>query len=178
MSRNINLVLKEGAEGLKYKRRLKRFRLLAAGLLLAVLLVSLSIYLLINFIFGTSSIEKDKDELANQLLPLRDKEAKLKVINDRLNNITLVQGRKIDVYKIVDKFLSEVPIGLSVDNLEYEMDKVSVKVSSDSLVAVDEFINNLISLAERKELVGTLILNSLVVGEIGKYEVTLNVGLI
>lgn len=178
MSKNINLVLKEGAEGLKQKKILKRFRLIAVGSLLLVLLVSLSIYLLINFIFGTSSIEMDKEALSTKLLPLREKEAKLKVVNDRLNNIVLFRGEITDVSRIVNKFLTEIPSGMSIESFEFTEGLVAIQVSSDSLTVVDVFINNLIAIAERKELVGTLILSSLNVGEEGKYEVSLKIGLI
>lgn len=178
MSKNINLFLKEGAEGLKQKKRLKRFRLIAVGSLLLVLLVSLSIYLLINFIFGTSSIERDKEALSAKLLPLREREAKLKVVNDRLSNISLVQRERTDVYRIVDSFLAEIPGGMSIESFEFTEGLVDIQVSSDSLTVVEVFINNLIAMGESKELVGTLILNSLNVGEAGKYEISLKIGLI
>ena len=177
MNRGINLVLTEEAEELKHKKRVKKSRLIAGGSLLVVLLISLSIYFL-NLRFSPSSIEEDKNALSSQLSPLREKEAKLKVVSDRLNNISLLQERRTDVHKIVDTFLAEVPIGLSVDGLEFTDGLIAVKVSSDSLILIDEFIGNLIDMAERKEIVGTLILNSLDVAEAGKYSVSINVGLI
>lgn len=177
MSKNINLVLKEETEVLKRKRRIKVFRLVSAALLLLVLLMALSIYLL-NLRVAPSTIDKDKDALLNQLLPLREKEGKLKVVNDRINNISSVLNVRRDVYKIVNTLLEEVPGGIKLDNLEFSEQLVAIKVSSDSLLLVDELINNLIDMARRKEIVSTLILNSLDATAAGEYSVSINIGLI
>lgn len=176
MSKNINLVLKE-AEGSKQKKKIKIFRLIAVGSLLLVSLISLLIYLANSSL--TFSLEDDKDALLSQLTPLREKEAKLKVINDRLNNISFVQGERTDVYKIVNTLLGEVPIGATVDNLEFIEGEIVIKVSFYSLSLIDELINNLIDMGERKEIVGVLILNSLDVSKAtGTYQVSINIGLI
>lgn len=177
MSKNINLVLKEETEVLKRKRRIKVFRLVSAALLLLVLLMALSIYLL-NLRAAPSTIDKDKDALLSQLLPLREKEGKLKVVNDRVNNITSALNARRDVYKIVNTLLEEVSGGIKLDNLEFSQQLVAIKVSSDSLLLVDELINNLIDMARRKEIISILILNSLDLTAAGEYSVSINIGLI
>lgn len=177
MSKNINLVLKEQTEVLKRKRRIKVSRLVSAALLLLVLLMSLSIYLL-NLRAAPSTIDKDKDALLNQLLPLREKEGKLKVVNDRVNNISSALNVRRDVYKIVNTLLEEVPGAIELDNLEFTEGLVAIKVSSDSLLLVDELINNLIDMARRKEMISILILNSLDATAAGEYSVSINIGLI
>lgn len=177
MSRDINLVLKEDTEVLKHKKEIKKVRLAAAGSLLVVLLISLSIYLL-NLRTGSSSIKEEKEALSSQLTPLREKEAKLKAVNDRLNNISLTQAKRNDVSKIVSALLDKTPSGMSVDSLEFTEGLIAVKVSSGSLILIDEFVNNLIDMAQRKEIIRTLILNSLDLSVLGEYSVSINVGLI
>lgn len=177
MSRDINLVIKEGTEQLKHKKKLKTFRIVTAAFLLMVLLISLSIYLL-SLRLGSPSTEKDKPALFNQLLSLREKEAKLKVVNDRLHNIPIVQNNNRGVYKIVNTLLGEVPGGMLVDSLEFTGELLVVKVSSDSLILLDALMNNLIDLAERREIINTLILNSLDVADTGQFSVSINIGLI
>jgi len=177
MSKEINLVLKEEAEGLRQKKRLKMFRLASFGSLLVVLLISLSIYLL-NLRLESLSIEEQKNSLLSQLVPLRENEAKLKVINDRVNNISVVQENRNDVYKKVNSILGKAPVGMSVDSMEFTEGLILIKVSSDSLILVDDFINSLIEMAQNKETIKTLILNSLDVTATGVYSASINVGLI
>lgn len=179
MSRNINinLVLREDTGGLRHKRNVKISRLATLGILFLVLFSAVLIYLL-NLRFDPASLQKDQDEITNQLFPLREREAKINIINDRVKNIISLREKRTDVHKIVNTLLGEVPVGMSVENLEFTQELVAIKVSSYSLVLVDEFFNNLIGMAERKEMIGTLILNVLDVTESGQYSASLNIGLI
>lgn len=177
MSSDINLLIKEDVKLLKQKKRVKVFRDIAIGSLVMVLLISGSIYLL-NRRSSSSSIKKDQDSFLNQMLNFRKKEAKLTIVNNRINNIDSVLNKRIDTYRIVSTLLGKVPDGISVDNLEFSGKTIAIQVSSSSLHPVDEFINNLIAMAERKELINVLILNSLDAGETGEYSVSINIVLI
>ena len=176
MSNEINLVLKEGVEELKQKRKLSRFRIAAVSSLLMVLVISLSLYLL-KLNLG-SALEERKNSLLSQLDPLRNKEAKLKIVNDRLKNISIVLGTRKDISKIVDEILTAMPGEIFVENLEFEETSVTLKATSNSLVLIDDFINNLIDMAEQKRVVRILILDSLDFDEFQGYSVSLNISLI
>ena len=172
MSKEINLVLQEGIEELKQKRKLRRFRIAAVSSLIVVLVISLSLYLLkLNL---SSGLEERKNSLLSQLDPLRNKEAKLKIVNDRIRNISSIQGTRKDISKIVDEILT----AMSIENLEFEETSVLLEASSNSLVLIDDFINNLIEMGEQKRVVRTMILDSLGFDELQGYSVSLNISLI
>ena len=176
MSKEINLVLKEGIEELKQKRKLRRFRIAAVSSLIVVLVISLSLYLLkLNL---SSGLEERKNSLLSQLDPLRNKEAKLKIVNDRIRNISSIQGTRKDISKIVDEILTAMPEQMSIENLEFEETSVLLEASSNSLVLIDDFINNLIEMGEQKRVVRTMILDSLGFDELQGYSVSLNISLI
>ncbi|EKD65286.1 MAG: hypothetical protein ACD_50C00142G0009 [uncultured bacterium] len=176
MSKEINLVLQEGIEELKQKRKLRRFRIAAVSSLIVVLVISLSLYLLkLNL---SSGLEERKNSLLSQLDPLRNKEAKLKIVNDRIRNISSIQGTRKDISKIVDEILTAMPEQMSIENLEFEETSVLLEASSNSLVLIDDFINNLIEMGEQKRVVRTMILDSLGFDELQGYSVSLNISLI
>src|SRR3989344_1802795 len=176
MSKEINLVLQEGIEELKQKRKLRRFRIAAVSSLIVVLVISLSLYLLkLNL---SSGLEERKNSLLSQLAPLRNKEAKLKIVNDRIRNISSIQGTRKDISKIVDEILTAMPKQMSIENLEFEETSVLLEASSNSLVLIDDFINNLIEMGEQKRVVRTMILDSLGFDELQGYSVSLNISLI
>jgi len=177
MSSDINLLIKEDVKLLKHKKRVKMFRAVVLGSLVMVLMISGAIYTL-NQRFSSSSIKKDQDSFLNQILNFRKKEAKLTIVNNRINNISNVLDKRIDSYRIVSTLLGKVPDGISVDNLEFSEKTIVINVSSETLRPIDDFINNLIDMAERKEIINALILNSLDVSEVGEYSVSINAGLI
>ena len=175
MSSDINLVVKKDKNLLKEQSKLKAFRLAAAGSLAALFLIS-ALILILNQQLSDNSIEKDREAILSEMLPFGEKEAKLNVINNRIDNISKVQNKRVDVYKIIDTLLGKIPEGMSVDSLEFAEKKISIKVSSGSLVPVDGFFNNLIDMAKRKEIIKSLSLESLDALELeGSYKVSINI---
>lgn len=178
MSSDINLLIKTDAKLLKQKKRLNIFRIIAVGFLVAVLLISTSIYLL-NQRLSNSSIKKDQDSLLNQMLAVRKRQAKLTTINNRINNVSDLLKKRVDTHKIVNTLLGKVPDGISVEALEFAEKTISIKISSESLRPVDELINNLIGMGRKKEIINALTLDSLDVTEAtGKYIVSIKASLI
>ena len=179
MSDDINLIVKKDRNLLKEQSKLKVFRLIAIGSLLTILLISLSIFLLNQKLSNTSAeIEKDRESVLVEMEPFRKKEAKIIIVNDRIDNITKVLNKRMDVYKILNTILGKIPDGILVDSLEFTKIKISINITSVSLIPIDVFFNDLIEMAKRKEIVKSLTLESLDASSLtGSYKISLNMNI-
>ena len=160
MSKDINLLLNKNVKLLQLKKRLKGLRVIAVGFLVVVLLNSASVFLL-NRKFSSSSIKKDQDSLLYKMSAFRKRQATLTIVNNRIQNISKVLNKRVDAHKIVNTILGKMPDGILVESLKYNDKTISMSFSSDSLLPLDEFINNLIDMATKKEIINTLVLDSL-----------------
>ncbi len=154
------------------------FRLLAIGLLVVILISSIATFLL-NKRPSSVSINEDQEEsLLNQMAVFKKKEAKLTLINNRINNISNFLDKRTDAYKILNTLLGKVPEGTLLDSLELTQSTADIRASSRSLHSIDNLINNLIDMAKRKEIINRVKLNSLDLdSEEGKYAVSITLGL-
>lgn len=177
MNDSINLLVKKDKNILNEQKKLKVFRIISVGSLVVLVLTSLSTFLL-NQQLLHSSLEKEKDAVLSEMLPFREKEAKINVVNNRIQNISKVLNKRVDIYKIINTILGKVPDGMFVDSLDLSENKVSIKISSSSLISVDSLFNNLIDMAKRKEIIKDLTLDSLNVSELeGSYKVSINMNI-
>jgi hypothetical protein len=190
MSNDINLLVRNDKKLLKEQGKIKIFRLIAIGSLVVLILISVIIPIL-NQQLSNSSIEKDREAILSEMLPFREKEAKLNVVNNRIENISKVLSKRVDVYEIVNKILGIVPNEILVEGIEFTERKMTIKLSSESLVPVDSLINNLVDIAitkeslvpvdkktKRKEIIKGLSLDSLeMIESVGRYNVSINLSI-
>ena len=126
MSNEINLLIKKDKNLLKEQSKLKVFRLTAIGSLLTILLISLSIFLLNQKLSNSSlEIEKDRESVLAEMKPFREIESKIIIVNNRIDNITKVLKKRIDVYKILNTILGKIPDGILIETLEFSGKKIS-----------------------------------------------------
>ena len=176
MSSDINLLVEKDKKLLKEQRKLKVFRLIAIGSLVVLLLISASVPIL-NQQLSDGSIEEDRDSILSEMLPFREKEAKLTIVNNRIDNISKVVNKRVDVYKIINTLLGQAPEGILVYSLEFTEKQISMKISSGSLGPVDGLINNLVDMAKKKEIIKVLTLDSLVTELARGYIASINIGI-
>ena len=82
-------------------------------------------------------------------------------MNDRLDNISqLLEGRR-NFADNINAILSSIPSEVSLEELEIENNNILLTASSVSLRSIDKFINNLITMAEKKEVIHSLFLDYL-----------------
>lgn len=177
MSSDINLLIKKDIKLLKQQKRVLAFRVLAIGLLVVMLIFSIATFLL-NKRFSSPSIsQEDPESFLNQMAVLKKKEAKLNLINNRINNISNFLDKRTDTYKILNTLLGKVPEGILLDSLELTQSTADIKASSYSLSSMDSLISNLIDMATRKEIINRVKLNSLDAdSKEGKYAISISLG--
>lgn len=160
MSTNINLLLHADEKSLKQKKRIKILNLAAVVSLVSVGLISLSIFILTQAI-NSSSVRKDQEDISRLMSQFQDRQAKLFVLNNRIENISKILKIKKDLSKITGSLLVKIPSSMSIDNFEVNDKSIIITGQSKSLSVIGEFINNFTDMVRKKEIIKSLTLNSL-----------------
>ncbi len=162
MSANINLLLHRDEELLKQKNRIKGFNLAAVLSLVGVGLISISIFLLTQSVaIEASSATKDQENILRKIFQFQNRQIKLFIVNNRVENIDKIMKTKKDLSKTTGSLLAKVPDGLSVNNFEITDKEVILTGKSESLAVIGELINNLTDMVRKNEIIKSLTLSSL-----------------
>ncbi|MBI2613410.1 MAG: hypothetical protein HYW62_01435 [Candidatus Levybacteria bacterium] len=164
MNTNINLLLRADEETLKRLRRVKRFNFIAITSLIGVGSLSLLLFLLIQII-NPSSVRTQQNEIREKISKLQDRQAKLFVLNNRINNIEKILQRRIDLSYVNNSLLAKIPGRLFIEDLEIDDKAVVMTAQSTSLSAIGELINNLTDMVRKKEIIKSLTLSTLLFDE-------------
>ena len=164
MNTNINLLLQTNEESKRGQKRVKRLNIIAVVLLIGVGCLSLIIFLLIQII-NTSAIKKEQNDIREKISQFQDRQAKIFVLNNRVDNIEKVLKRRIDLSKAISVLLAKTPGRLFIEDLEVDDKTVVMTAKSTSLLAIGELINNLTDMVRKKEIISSLTLNTLVFDE-------------
>ncbi|MBF8249677.1 MAG: hypothetical protein HW400_278 [Candidatus Levybacteria bacterium] len=160
MNTNINLLLRTDKESLKQKNRIRILNSVAVITLIIVVSISLGIFMLVQAA-NPESIKKEQADVIGKISQFQTRQAKLFIINNRVENIDEILKTRKDLTKTMSSLLAKIPRDLSVDNFEIDGSTVLITGQSNSLVAIGEFINNLTDMARKKEIIKSLTLNSL-----------------
>ena len=174
MNTDINLLLRTDEEALRRQKRTKTLNLIAIIFLSGVAATSLFIFLLIQII-NPSSIKKEQNDVIEKISQFQNKQAKLFILNNRIDNIEKILQNRRDLAKVTSFLLAKIPGRLFIEDLEIDDKTVVITAYSTSLSAIGELINNLTETVRKKEIISSLTLSTLVFDE-GKnsYQVSLN----
>lgn len=164
MNTNINLLLHADEETLRRRKRAKTLNLIATVFLVAVGGISLFLFLLIQII-NPSGIKKEQNDIREKISQFQNREAKLFVLNNRINNIDKILQKRIDLGKVTNALLIKTPGRLFIEDLEVDDKTVVMTAQSTSLSAIGELINNLTDMVRKKEIISSLTLGTLVFDE-------------
>ncbi len=164
MSTNINLLLLRDEGSLKRKERIKILTFAGVASLIGVGLTSLIIFILIQII-NPESIKKEQENVLKRMSQLQSRQAKLFVLNNRVENIDKILKIRKDMSKITSGLLAKIPSQLSIYDFEVDDNSVIITGQSGSLWVIGEFINNFTDMVHKKEIIKSLTLNSLVLDE-------------
>ncbi|MDO8583021.1 MAG: hypothetical protein Q7R51_00640 [bacterium] len=159
MSADINLLRKD-EESIKRQHRVKVFNFVAIASLIGVGILSLILFLLIQTI-NSPSVKKEQDDIFKKISQFQDKQAKLLVINNRIDNIEAILAGRKDLSKASSVLLTKIPARLLVESMEINDKSIVISASSPSLFVVGQFISNLTDMVRNKEIISSLVLNSL-----------------
>lgn len=166
MNTSINLLLHRDEELLREKKKFRILNFVIAASLIGVGLISLSIFLLTQAV-NSSSVKKDEADILKKISQFENKQIKLFIVNNRVENIDKIIKAKKDLSKTASDLLAKIPENLLVDSFEVSDAMVIITGRSKSLFTIGEFINNLTDMVSKKEIIKSLTLNSLVLDGVG-----------
>lgn len=161
MNANINLILPKDKDFLEKQRKGKIVNAIAIIFPIIIGAISLVIFLFTQAM-NPVAIRKQQAEITNKISQLQSKKIKLSIVKDRLDNIDELLKKRVNFAENISRLLSETPSELALVNLEIDRNEAILTFNSASLKSIDQFINNLIVMAEKKEVISSLSLDSLI----------------
>ncbi len=159
---SINLVGAQDKESLERKNRLKVLRLISTIFLVSI--GSLSIILLVlNSRISVEAIRNEQNKVLQNITLLKDKNAKFNLLSDRTRNISQILKTRKNYTNTLNALLDQVPQGVSTTTLIVDKTDVSLTVSSNSLLLLDQFLNNAISVSLKKHVIRDMTIETLTV---------------
>ena len=178
MSNDINLISNKDAASLNAKKRLKQIRIIAIASLVVVALLSIIIFI-INSQTSLSGIKKDQNSTIQSISYLNKKSAKLAIINNRLKDISDIMEKRKNYTNTINTLLQLMPPGVSTTTLELSKKDVVLIVHSNSLLSIDKFLNSIIDLSSKKQVISSVIIESLIINQkTGSYSLSLKTTLL
>ena len=164
MNTNINLLLHADEQELRRRKRVKSLNFIAIMFLVGVGAISLVLFFLIQII-NPLSIKREQSDIREKISKSQNKQAKLFVLNDRIDNIEKILQKRIDLGRVTNSLLAKTPGRLFIEDLEVDNKAVTLTAQSTSLLAIGELINNLTDMVRKKEIISSLNLSTLVFDE-------------
>ena len=132
----------------------------------------------LNSQFSPTEVKREEDVVLQNLSALSKKQAKLFIVNNRIQSITTILNRRADYYKILNFIIGKIPTEVFIDRIEVDRKKISLTISSNSLIPINTLINNFVDMVRKKETITSLTLNSLTLNvKTGKYSISLDASL-
>ena len=164
MNTNINLLLHADEQELRRRKRVKSLNFIAIMFLVGVGGISFLLFFLIQII-NPLSIKREQSDIREKISKSQNKQAKLFVLNNRINNIEKILQKRIDLGRVTNFLLAKTPGKLFIEDLEVDDKTVRLTAQSTSLLAIGELINNLTDMVRKKEIISSLTLSTLVFDE-------------
>lgn len=178
MSNDINLISNNDAASLKAKKRLKLTRTIAIISLVIVALLSIMVFV-INSQTSLDKIKKDQNSTLQSISYLNKKTAKLAIINNRLKDISDIMEKRKNYTSTINTLLQLMPPGVSTTTLELGKQDVVLVVHSNSLLLIDKFLNSIIDLSFKKQIISKVTIESLIVNpKTGGYSLSIKTTLL
>lgn len=162
MNSSINIIKGDTKENLGRTKRTFILRIISIVFLFFVASLSIILFLL-NLRISVSSIKKDQAETLRSVSLEKNKLAKLNLINDRLKGIRDILKNRKNYTNTLNILLSQIPQGVTASSLRIEKGDLTLTVNSSSLLPINKFLNNIIDLSIKKNVVKGVTIESLTI---------------
>ncbi len=160
MNNNINLVSPDINNLSKQAKILRRFKIIATVIVIGVGITSIALFLL-NRIFSPQAIIVQQDSVRASIAALQTKHAKILLLNQKLNDIFKILKSRTNYDLVLANILNQPGNDISVTSLSLNKKKISLVVSSFSLISINNFIDMLKGMVDKKQLLKNVTINNL-----------------
>jgi Tfp pilus assembly protein PilN len=177
MSNNINLITPRKEESSSDKKKAKIIKNIGFIFLGVIVLFSIVIFI-VNLLFSTSSLKRQQQEAIAQIASLNEVSSKLFVLNNRIASISKIIKTRKDM-SLLESLSRIIPDTVKIRTFTFDKDKTSFTLNSPSLLPLDNYINQLINKAIKKDMIQSLTINSLTINKKTKeYYLSLTINLL
>jgi len=160
MNSDINLVSGNANALDKGTKTLRRLKLIGTVVIVGVGVISILLFLL-NRLFSPDSIIKQQNQVTASISLQQAKQAKLLVLTQRLNDISSLLKKRANYDVALNNILSQSPSGVSIVSMSVDKKKISIIVNSSSLLSLNDFIEMLKGMVEKKQFLKNVTINNL-----------------
>jgi len=161
MNASINLVSPKNAQLEKEQNGLKIARILALVVMSAVAITAILVFI-INLTLPINSIKHNEEVTVANIATLHKKLVQYSLVEDRLNNLANIIGKRQQLPKVMDTLQAVIPADLNVNSMDINAKQISLIVSGSSLISMNKLIDDLTILGTQKNLLKNLTVQQLV----------------
>lgn len=150
MSININLVDKKSPED----SRLERIKKLRGISFVVLFLTALSAILIfgIDYRFSASYVKKQQSDILKEIASFGESSAKVFIVNTKLSDLsTLIEQRK-KYGEVTAELVAAGNSNITIEEFLFDENGATLTASASSLQDIDNFLNSLMELADKKTL--------------------------
>ncbi|MFH1187165.1 MAG: hypothetical protein V1697_03275 [Candidatus Levyibacteriota bacterium] len=174
MNSSINLLQQKDEHLIKKRKKVKILRT-TAGILLGLVAAFSIIIFILNIQFSVSSIKKEQNSVINSISALKEKAAKLILVNDRIKGISEILNKRKNYSNLIEAVLESVPGETKVTSLELNKETVKTTIASKSLLSINSFLDIMIQHSQRKKIINNLTIKGINVNtRTGEYSLSIS----
>lgn len=148
MYNEINLVTDKDSSS-KERSRLKRIRTISYLLLFTVTVFSILLFI-VNLRYSVNSVKQKQTSVMNNLSIYNDNIVKIIFLNLRLADLKSIVSGRTNYQDTLEKFLLTVPSNVTIQGFAMENGKLSMTITSESLLNLNEYLNQILKVADEE----------------------------
>ena len=177
MNSDINLVSGNANALDKGTKTLMRHKLIGTFAIIGVVIIAILLFLL-SRLFSPDSIIKQQNQVTASISLQQSKQAKLVALTQRLNDISSLLKKRTNYDVVLSNILAQSPSGISIVSVSVDKKKISVIVNSSSLLSLNDFIEMLKGMVEKKQFLKNVTINNLGLNGRAGYVLTADIDLL
>ncbi len=133
----------------------------------------------LNRVFSPDSVIKAQNDIAASISSQKNKQAKLILLNSRLNDILSIVKKRANYDVVLSSITEEATDEILVTSLSMDKKKMSIIVISPSLLPLNGFIDSLKVMVEKKQFLKNVTVSNLTLNsKANGYALTLDMDLL
>lgn len=149
MSVDINLAQVDTAEQ-KKAEKVKKIKAVSVAVLIITAFMAVIIFA-IDYRFSASYVQKQENELLQELEAKTEISSKIFIVNSKLSGISQIIEERRNLSGKSEKLLIDFPDSIEIEDYIIDEDGVVMTIITPSLTDLDDYLNYLIDLSDEKE---------------------------
>lgn len=128
--------------------------------MLLVAIVALLVFV-VNLTLPINSIKNEEATTLSSISAMHKKLTQYYLVEDRINHLSNIINKREKLSDVTHALLAVIPNDLSIDSIQIDAKNVSLIVSGASLTSMNNFINSIVVLNNKKTIITNVIIQEL-----------------